>query len=163
MLGVDAGSVNCRPIPGFPGYMAGMDGVIYSTMRGRLKRLATHCNPAGYTMVGMRRQGRPVQRPVHILILETFIGPRPHGMLACHNDDNKQNNALANLRWDTPQQNARDVIRNNRKGKKLTLDQVREIRSLAGSLSRRQLGKRFGVCSSAISRIVNGFSFAGVQ
>jgi len=48
---------------------------------------------------------------VHHLVLEAFVGPRPHGMEACHNDGNCFHNALANLRWDNREGNVADVYR----------------------------------------------------
>ncbi|WP_323986243.1 NUMOD4 motif-containing HNH endonuclease [Microbacterium plantarum] len=51
---------------------------------------------------------------VHVLLLEAFVGPRPPGFVACHWDDNRSNNDLANLRWDTPRANRLDATRNGR-------------------------------------------------
>jgi hypothetical protein len=56
----------------------------------------------------------PRNRAVHQLVLEAFVGPRPEGLVCCHRDDNSFNNHLSNLRWDTPQANERDKIRNGR-------------------------------------------------
>lgn len=55
---------------------------------------------------------------VHVLVLEAFVGPRPSGLEACHWDDNPTNNALSNLRWDTPEANRADAVRNNRRTRK---------------------------------------------
>lgn len=54
-------------------------------------------------------QGRTVW--VHRLVLEAFVGPAPEGTECCHNDGNPANNRLINLRWDTRQENALDVVR----------------------------------------------------
>lgn len=51
-------------------------------------------------------------RRVHQLVLEAFVGPCPPGMEGCHWDDNKENNALTNLRWDTHTANMYDKVRN---------------------------------------------------
>lgn len=51
---------------------------------------------------------------VHRLVLEAFVGPCPDGMVACHWDDNPENNHLNNLRWDTESSNQRDKVRNGR-------------------------------------------------
>lgn len=48
---------------------------------------------------------------VHVLVLEVFVGKRPHKSCVCHNDGNKQNNKLNNLRYDTYSANAKDRIR----------------------------------------------------
>jgi hypothetical protein len=62
------------------------------------------------TLYGDNRSERQVF--VHILVLESFVGPKPKGRLGCHKDDNPRNNCLSNLRWDTPAANCRDAVRN---------------------------------------------------
>ena len=47
---------------------------------------------------------------VHQLVLFSFRGRRPSGMLGCHNDGDNHNNVLENLRWDTPASNSQDAI-----------------------------------------------------
>src|SRR4051812_25448733 len=60
----------------------------------------------GYHYVTLCGPGKDyVRLGVHCLVLETFVGPRPRGAYGCHNDGNKSNNALSNLRWDTPKSN----------------------------------------------------------
>ena len=51
---------------------------------------------------------------VHILVLETFVGPCPDGMECDHSDRNRCNNALTNLRWVPRTQNLRNTIKNDR-------------------------------------------------
>lgn len=55
------------------------------------------------------------RRRVHQLVLETFIGPRPPGLLGLHWDDDAQNNRLHNLRWDDCAANYLDALRNGRR------------------------------------------------
>ena len=57
--------------------------------------------------------------PVHNLVCEAFIGPRPGSVLeweAGHDDDDKANNRLDNLKWCTKLANARDAVKNGRTG-----------------------------------------------
>ncbi|AWN04235.1 HNH endonuclease [Gordonia phage Sour] len=68
----------------------------------------------GYHYVGMYRGGSVVRARVHRLVLEAFVGPCPEGQQACHADDDKTNNELTNLRWDSPSANAADMRRNGR-------------------------------------------------
>lgn len=49
---------------------------------------------------------------IHVLMLESFVGPRPKGMEGCHWDDDKMNNTLDNLRWGTKADNVQDSVRN---------------------------------------------------
>lgn len=62
----------------------------------------------------MYRGGSVVRARVHRLVLEAFVGPCPEGQQACHADDDKANNSLINLRWDSPSANAADMRRNGR-------------------------------------------------
>lgn len=55
--------------------------------------------------------GQCKSRVIHQVVLEAFVGPRPPGMEACHNDGDKSNNALSNLRWDTKKANEFDAVR----------------------------------------------------
>ena len=66
----------------------------------------------GRHSVTLRRDGKNSTRYVHRLVLEAFVGPCPPGMEACHWDDNPENNALENLRWDTSTANKHDCVRN---------------------------------------------------
>ena len=45
---------------------------------------------------------------VHHMALLAFIGACPDGMQACHGDGDRQNNAIANLRWGTATSNHAD-------------------------------------------------------
>lgn len=58
--------------------------------------------------------GRGKNSPIHHLVLEAFVGPRPEGMEALHYDDDPTNNVLWNLRWGTPSENHFDRVRNGR-------------------------------------------------
>lgn len=55
-----------------------------------------------------------VNRKVHRLMLEAFVGPCPDGQEACHWDDVADHNVLENLRWDTRPNNIADRKRNRR-------------------------------------------------
>ncbi len=77
--------------------------------RGRIMKL--HQTDGGHH--GLRLSGDSGQRlvRVHTLVLEAFVGPRPAGLVGCHNDGNGSNNALSNLRWDTHGENNFDLVR----------------------------------------------------
>ena len=48
---------------------------------------------------------------IHRLVLKAFVGPCPSGMEACHNNGDRTDNRLVNLRWDTKSANAFDRVR----------------------------------------------------
>lgn len=107
---------------------------------------------------------------VHRLILQTFVGPRPDGYEARHfPDQDKTNNHLNNLRWDTSSGNKRDRIANKtdprgeRNGRAiLTPNKVRSIKRkyATGKTSLSRLGKLYGVSPTTIHRIVRGESWS---
>lgn len=55
-----------------------------------------------------RTSSRMVNRKVHRLVLEAFVGPCPGGCVGCHGNGDTTDNRLVNLRWDTPGANNRD-------------------------------------------------------
>lgn len=67
-------------------------------------------NRHGYPMVHLSRHSSPITKKVHHLVLEAFVGPRPDGMEACHNNGDRSDPSLSNLRWDTPSANQRDSV-----------------------------------------------------
>lgn len=77
--------------------------------------MAPYRHRNGRLMVRLSSAGSPVKRfTIHRLVLEAFVGPRPAGTEACHFDDDRDNNHVSNLRWDTRSANMRDRIRNGR-------------------------------------------------
>lgn len=78
-------------------------------MPGRVLRSAVV--PGEYPIVALTKDGKIKSRRVHLLVLESFVGPRPTGMFACHNDGDATNSHLSNLRWDTASANTYDKIR----------------------------------------------------
>ena len=48
---------------------------------------------------------------IHRLVMAAFVGPCPPGMEVCHEDGDPRNNALYNLRYDTPSANNMDKWR----------------------------------------------------
>lgn len=65
-----------------------------------------------YLHVLLCSPGVQLSRHVHTLVLEAFVGPRPPGMFACHENDIPSDNRVENLRWDTPRANRLDSVRN---------------------------------------------------
>lgn len=110
-----------KAIPGYPFYEASDCGRFRSVDReqhGRAYRgtvLSTRVSNKGYVLVDLRdAEGRKQTRSAHTVVLETFVGPRPHGQEACHGNDIPTDNRLENLRWDDPPENVEDTFRNGR-------------------------------------------------
>jgi hypothetical protein len=126
--------VEYRCIAKYPTRMFGSDGSVWRQVDDGWEICRTLPNGRmGYLRVGVRLPcGERKTRYIHRLILETFGGPCPPGMEACHNDGNPLNNSASNLRWDTPGSNQADRRTHGTSGTgttKLTEDQVREIRA----------------------------------
>lgn len=81
------------------------DGIV-TTVPGRV--LSNSPTGTGYVLARLWRGNEEEQRHVHVLVLETFVGPRPQGMQACHNNGKRSDNRVENLRWDTPSNSNRD-------------------------------------------------------
>src|SRR5690606_27256834 len=65
---------------------------------------------SGYAQVDLHRAGVRTRFPVHRLVLIAFVGAPPAGFEGCHNDGDRLNNSLENLRWDTHSANMQDTV-----------------------------------------------------
>jgi hypothetical protein len=118
-----------------------------------------------YLHVTLCKNGKIKRRKIHHLILETFVGLCPDGMECCHNINNRQNNRLSNLRWDTKSSNSRDSIRDGTHvdnsgekngSSKLTYNQILTIRRLYKTkYNQKELSNKFNISQSQISKIIN--------
>lgn len=107
------------PVPGWEGlYEVSDHGAVRSLDRvdrfGRYfhgQTLSADTIKGGYKRVTMASGSRRERRQIHHLVLEAFVGPRPMGMEGCHGNGHPDDNRLANLRWDTRPENARDTVR----------------------------------------------------
>lgn len=113
-----------RPIPGFDvRYEVSNFGRVRTRRRinpyvdGRNRRVeekvrALHPDTRGYPSLTLTdNDGHRRPRSVHVLVAAAWIVPRPEGAEVCHNDGDKTNNRVENLRYDTRIENARDVVR----------------------------------------------------
>ena len=161
---------NTRPIPGFPNYSITREGRIYShsCIRHTGMWLKPQTDQSGYTIARFQKGGGQHRRSISQLLLQTFVGPRPKGMVCMYIDGDRTNDKLLNLKWATPAQVAQGTVtrgtryqpdnRGERQGcSKLTEEDVQEIRFLyrTGRYSQRTLADIFGVTQPAISRVLN--------
>jgi hypothetical protein len=99
----------------FPGYQASSDGEVRSLLGREPRVLRPSLNRrTGYLQVCVRREHKTYVRTVHLLVALAFIGPQPWGMKVAHYDDDKLNNRLWNLNYETRSQIARDYWRARR-------------------------------------------------
>lgn len=150
------------PVVGFEGLYCVSDlGRIRSERRFRVsgRILTPSAAGKGYRKVTLcRRHEKYIHRYVHKIVLEAFVGQQPAGMEAAHNNGQRDDNRLINLRWDTRAGNFADKIihgtacEGERHGRrKLNAADVLAIRSSSGTL--REIGDLFGVGPMQIHRI----------
>ena len=118
-------------------------------------------NSEGYGQ--LRFKGKMVM--AHRRVWESLFGDIPDGVYVLHKCDNPPCINPDHLFLGTKKDNSRDSIQKGRakfpvtpKGEdapwsKLTLAQIKEIRSLKGTVLQAELASRFGVNQSTISRI----------
>ncbi len=100
-----------------------------------------------------------MQRLVHRLILEAFVGPCPRGKESCHFPDrNPTNNRLENLRWDTHAANGRDMALHGTAGaRRLTVADIIAIRRLRERrIPVAVVADWFGICQGYVWQIASG-------
>lgn len=162
------------PIPQFEGYLINKQGQVFATHTTKFvsnnnsqrtlldtpKQLRAHVSR--YATVVLSRNGKKHTCGVHRLLLSTFVSEQPSTIYALHNNGDRLDNRLENLRWGTPQDNANDKIKhgnslkggNNPKAKLNSL-KVRVIRHAYNlGLSQQKLANMFGVCQTQISRVI---------
>lgn len=160
-----------RDIPGYEGkYQASDQGRIRSLdrrvniccgatrlMSGRvLKPAASKYDPHLTVVLGHGEAGTTV----HKLVALAFLGPRPEGHDVRHLDGNPQNNRADNLAYGTRAENIYDVTRIGKAWRKLTADNVRDIRArIAQGEKGSEIARSYGVSQGCISSIKHGRNF----
>jgi len=147
-----------KPIVGYEGlYEVSNAGRIKSVRSGHIK-VYTHDKQKRRPFVGLWKNNKLRVIYPHKAVLEAFIGLRPLGLEACHNNGDPFDNRLENLRWDTSRNNQLDRIKHGTSNRgercaaaKLTEAQVRAIR--ADNRLQREIAAEYGVRENTISRI----------
>lgn len=161
-----------KQIPDWAGYLADNRGQIWSTKPSLYKRFSKRHKMSawrdrfGYLHVTLRdSNGKRVRFPIHVLIARTYIGPRPKGLVICHENGNKNDNRPSNLRYTTQRENiAQKMVHGTYIcgdfdcKAKITDVECREILSLmrAGCMTQRQIAKRYGVSEGHVSALKHG-------
>jgi hypothetical protein len=132
--------------------------------------LAQKLDRYGYYVVHLclGKRGSNLYRPVHSLVAEAFLGPKPEGLIVLHGPRGKLCNEVSNLSYGTHAQNSRDRLRDGTHvyGEAmwtniLTEEQVLYIYENCGPRGAPQrLAKEFGVSVSCIHHIKYGRSWA---
>lgn len=150
-----------KAVPGFEGlYEVSDHGNVKSFWRGGRILKATK-NYYGYkqvTLVNSCRKNFPIV--VHRLVLMTFSGKKD-GKMALHNDGNKENNRLSNLRWGDHKDNYADTVLHGtaimgeaHPWTRLSKEAVFEIRSDSGTAHKKRMMEKYGICEQHAALIM---------
>jgi hypothetical protein len=159
-------TVDYRSIPGFPGYRVGNDGSVFgSSKRGSHDwyLLKPWSDKDGYLSVALKNEDGYKHFRIHRLVLALFVGECPDGMVAAHNNGNRSDNRVGNLRWDTQAGNIADKVahgtsqRGERHGMaRLRESDIVEMFTLANSgLFAREIAPQFGVRPVTVKKILS--------
>lgn len=145
-----------RAIPGWPEYSVSNKGQVrresaaFGTRKGYVLKPMAMAN--GYTKVALSRGGRRREYTVHRLVASAFIDD-PTGMDVCHNDGDRTNNAVGNLRIDTRKGNMADQVRH---GTRLRGESVKSNKhpeeTMRALLTRIRAGER--VCDLSAETLI---------
>jgi hypothetical protein len=180
-----------RAITGFPGYMIGSDGSVWSCRKvggarkkgcrssseGSWHQIKTYPRPGllPYLIAVLcpdaHHRANTVRLYVHRLVLEAFIGPCPPGLECRHLDRDPSNCRLDNLCWGTPLENNHDKRTHGteRRGERhqnsvLTEDQVRLIRDLhRQGKGYRTIARLLGIPWDNVRNVAAGRTWTHVQ
>lgn len=114
--------------------------------------------PTGHLYVKFSK----IQKFIHRLVLEAFVGSRPMNNITRHLDGNPKNNDVNNLRWGTPKENVGDAIKHGVfiKGERAPSNKLTEQEVLFilqhTEFNGKQLSSMFSVHPSIIYNIRNG-------
>ena len=161
-----------KEIPGFEEYQVSDLGRVKSLKYGKEKILKGGKCLGGYYRVGFWINGKPEFHSRHRLVLMAFVGLPPKDIQACHNDGNRSNNKLSNLRWGTAKENCADRKKHGTESvgckngqSKLNEKQIREILNIKENykMSHCEIGLLFGVSPSTIDRVVRCTSYKNIK
>ncbi len=165
-----------KRIPGFPNYSVTKDGRVWSHKRLRVNGgwLKSQSQASGHLYVGLYKNGKMLNKRIHRLVLEVFVGPCPPGLECRHLNGNPADNKLKNLKWGTAVENRQDSIRHGtlylsgkfgerHPGSKLSDQDRRLISSMyrSGYYIQQELADHFGIARSQISQITSDARWAG--
>ena len=115
----------------------------------------------GYKCLCLYFDGKEKKEQVHSLILKAFVGERPSGYHACHNNGIRFDNRIENLRWDTPASNQADIQKHGNRpvGSLVGTAVITETEAL--KIKNKTIGpseacRIFGISRTQFYRIKNG-------
>ena len=153
-------------------YSVSNEGKVASRKFGKWKILVHTMNRKGYPTVCLQtRERKQIVVPVHRLVAEAFLGPRPTPKHQVnHKSGIKTGNHVENLEWCTSSENNRhrfDVLKKSAPHGSLVgtakLDEPKVRGILArckGGEPQREIALAYGICQGTVSAIVCGKNWA---
>lgn len=151
----------------------GFEGLYQVSNLGNVKRLkskgcisdrliAKSINKKGYIYRGLHNKGIYRKIKEHRLVAKAFIDNPENKQTVNHINGIKTDNRVENLEWCTHLENKQHAVNTgltNTKGEKncfskLTEQEVIEIREIGFSQTRISLARKYGVCSTTITKII---------
>lgn len=120
----------------------------------------------GYPVVNLSIRNKVTTRTIHVMMLEAFIGPRPSPLHdACHENDQREDNRLENLRWDTKKANKEDAFKNGKAphGEKVGLSKLTKeqaIKIFHDHRNSKIIAAEYSVNKSTITKLKRGKTWA---
>jgi len=162
-----------RKVEEYPSYevsnMGGVKRVVGSKYQPNVpRRLNPTPNSTGYPTVTFVNGGAKKTIYVHRLVAVTFLGPPPEGHEVAHNNGDRTDARLANLRWATPKENHGDKVRHGTLlrgegivGAVLTESDVLSMRReySTGGISIKSIAESRGFASSTVRYAVAGLTW----
>lgn len=142
--------------------------IIYRKIEGKV--LKTSIGKDGYRHISICERSRHFNSKIGRMVLMAFVSVQSSDMETCHNDGNRLNDCLSNLRWDTGKGNAQDKylhgthhIGADSVNSKLSVVDVIEIREMINeAVPHRLIAGKFGIGTITISKIRNGKSYFNI-
>lgn len=97
---------------------------------------------------------------LHMMVALTWLGPKPVGHDVSHQDGDRLNNHVSNLRYETRKENAQKYFNklHSKKGTRITAAQVRRVRKDT-SLSNQEWGRKLGLSRKTIWKARNRYTW----
>ncbi len=116
-----------------------------------------------YCVVTLVKNNISIPFLVHRLVATAFYGVCPDGKECCHDDGNRQNNRLENLKWGTHIENMKDRIKHgtlqygiNNPACKYSEEKINEVRKLFDETkSYETVYKCLGISKTHVWNIIN--------